>query len=83
MVCTRLMLASLALTQGNDASAHAQYEEGLALALELGATGAHRFGLKGLGCVAAAQGQSTWSALLWGAADNLPEYLNVPFHRPL
>ena len=69
---TRLMLASLALTQGNDASARAQYEEGLALALELGATGAIAFGLKGLACVAAAQRHSTWSALLWGAAENLP-----------
>ena len=77
LVCTRLMLASLALTQGNDASAHAQYEEGLALALELGATGAIAAGLKGLGCVAAAQGHSTWTALLWGAAENFPESLNV------
>jgi len=77
MVCTRLMLASLALTQGNDASARAQYEEGLALALELGATGAIAAGLKGLGCVAAAQGHSTWTALLWGAAENFPESLNV------
>jgi DNA-binding CsgD family transcriptional regulator len=77
MVCTRLMLANLALTQGNDASARAQYEEGLALALELGATGAIAAGLKGLGCVAAAQGHSTWTALLWGAAENFPESLNV------
>jgi predicted ATPase/DNA-binding CsgD family transcriptional regulator len=77
MVCTRLMLASLALTQGDDASAHAQYEEGLALALELGATGAIATGLKGLGCVAAAQGHSTCTALLWGAAEHFPESLNV------
>jgi predicted ATPase/DNA-binding CsgD family transcriptional regulator len=83
MVCTRLMLASLALTQGNDASARAQYEEGLALALELGATGAIAVGLKGLGCVAAAQGHSTWTALLWGAAENFPESLNVYIPQPL
>jgi predicted ATPase/DNA-binding CsgD family transcriptional regulator len=77
MVCTRLMLANLALTQGNAASARAQYEEGLALALELEAIGAIAVGLKGLGCVAAAQGQSTRTALLWGAAENFPESLNV------
>ena len=77
LVCTRLMLASLALTQGDDASAHAQYEEGLALALELGATGAIAAGLKGLGCVTAAQRHSTTTALLWGAAENFPESLNV------
>jgi ATP/maltotriose-dependent transcriptional regulator MalT len=77
MVCTRLMLASLTLTQGNDELARAQYEEGLALALELGATGAIAAGLKGLGCVAAAQGHSTCTALLWGAAENFPESLNV------
>src|SRR5947209_10424616 len=76
-VCSRLMLASLALTQDNDALACAQYEEGLALALELGATGAIAAGLKGLGCVAAAQGHSTRTALLWGAAQNFPESLNV------
>jgi len=83
MVCTRLMLASLALTQGNYELARAQYEEGLALALELGATGAIAAGLKGLGCVAAAQGHSTWTALLWGAAENFPESLNVYIPQPL
>jgi predicted ATPase/DNA-binding CsgD family transcriptional regulator len=77
MVCTRLMLANLALTQGNNARARAQYEEGLKLALELEAIGAIAAGLKGLGCIAAAQGQPTWTALLWGAAENFPESLNV------
>ena len=77
MVCTRLMLANLALTQGNVASASVQYEEGLTLALELEAMGAIAAGLKGLGCVAAAQGHSTCTALMWGAAENFPESLNV------
>ncbi|MGZ3623626.1 MAG: ATP-binding protein, partial [Ktedonobacteraceae bacterium] len=75
---TRLLLASLALTQGNDASARAQYEEGLALAIEPGFVDSIAFGLKGLGCAAAAQGQYTWSALLWGAADTLPGSRSVP-----
>ena len=77
MVCTRLMLASLALAQDNDALARAQYEEGLTIALELGATGAIAAGLKGLGCVATAQGHFTCAALLWGAAESFPESLNV------
>ena len=80
---TRLLLASLALTQGNDASARAQYEEGLALAIEPGFVDSIAFGLKGLGCAAATQGQYTWSALLWGAADNLPEYRSVPIPQAI
>lgn len=77
MACTRLMLANLALAQDNHVLARAQYEEGLALALELWATGAIAAGLKGLGCVAAAQGHSAWAALLWGAAECFPESLNA------
>ena len=41
------------------------------------------FGLKGLGCAAAAQGQYTWSALLWGAADNLPGSRSVPIPQAI
>lgn len=77
------MLASLALTQDNDASVGAQYEEGLALALELGAIGAIATGLKGLGCVATAQGHFTWAALLWGAAESFPGSLNVYIPKTL
>ncbi len=80
---TRLLLASLALTQGNDASARAQYEEGLALAIEPGFVDSIAFGLKGLGCAAAAQGQYTWSALLWGAADTLPGSRSVPIPQAI
>lgn len=83
LVCTCLMLASLVLTRGNYALARAQYEEGLALALELGATGVIAAGLQGLGCVAAAQGHSTWAALLWGTAENLPESLTVSIPQAL
>ncbi len=80
---TRLLLASLALTQDNYAHARAQYEEGLALAIELGFVDSITFGLKGLGCAAAAQGQYTWSALLWGAADNLPGSRSVPIPQAI
>jgi predicted ATPase/DNA-binding CsgD family transcriptional regulator len=80
---TRLLLASLALTQDNDVHARAQYEDGLALAIELGFVDSMAFGLKGLGCAAAAQGQYTWSALLWGAADNLPGSRSVPIPQAI
>jgi DNA-binding CsgD family transcriptional regulator len=83
MARTRLLLASLAVTQGNDALAHVQYEEGLTTAIELGFADSIAFGLKGLGCVAAAQGQYTWAALLWGAADNLPGSRSVPIPRAI
>ena len=80
---TRLLLASLAVTQGNDALARVQYEEGLTLAIELGVADTIAFGLKGLGCVAAAQGQYTWLALLWGAADNLPGFRSAPIPQAI
>jgi predicted ATPase/DNA-binding CsgD family transcriptional regulator len=75
---TELLMASLALTQNNDASARAQYEEGLVLAIELGIADTIAFGLKGLACVAAAQGNYIWSALLWEAAEPLPGSRSVP-----
>jgi predicted ATPase/DNA-binding CsgD family transcriptional regulator len=83
MARTRLLLASLALTQDNYAHARAQYEEGLALAIELGFVDSIAFGLKGLGCAAAAQGQYTWAALLWGAADNQPGSRSVPIPQAI
>jgi predicted ATPase/DNA-binding CsgD family transcriptional regulator len=80
---TRLLLASLAVTRGNDALARVQYEEGLTTAIELGFADSIAFGLKGLSCVAAAQGRYTWSALLWGAADNLPGSRSVPIPQAI
>jgi predicted ATPase/DNA-binding CsgD family transcriptional regulator len=83
MARTRLLLASLAMIQDNDALARAQYEEGLTIALELGVAGSIAFGLKGLGCVAAAQGHYTCAALLWGASETFPESLNVPIPQAI
>jgi ATP/maltotriose-dependent transcriptional regulator MalT len=73
MVRTRLLMAALAAQQGNYTLAHVHYEESLAVAIEIGIDGFITSGLKGLGCVAAAQGHYTWAALLWGAAENRPE----------
>lgn len=62
------LLASVCALQGDMAQARLLYEQSLAQALE------HRrlmaSCLKGLAAVATAQGQPTWAARLWGAAEN-------------
>jgi predicted ATPase/DNA-binding CsgD family transcriptional regulator len=83
MVRTRLLMAGLAVRQGNDAVARADYEVSLAVAIELGLAGFIASGLNGLGCVAAAQGQYTWSALLWGAAENGPVSYSLAIPRAI
>ncbi|HKF37016.1 MAG TPA: LuxR C-terminal-related transcriptional regulator [Ktedonobacteraceae bacterium] len=83
MVRTRLLMAGLAVRQGNDALARVHYEVSLAVAIELGLAGFIASGLNGLGCVAAAQGQYTWSALLWGAAENWPVSYSVAIPRTI
>jgi predicted ATPase/DNA-binding CsgD family transcriptional regulator len=74
---SRLLLAGLAALQGDYATARLRYEEGLATALALGHTNLIASGLKGLGCVAAAQGLHTWAAVLWGTAEPLRESRSV------
>jgi DNA-binding CsgD family transcriptional regulator/tetratricopeptide (TPR) repeat protein len=83
IVRTRLLRAGLAVRQGHDALARREYEESLTGAIELGIAGFIASGLKGLGCVAAAQGQYTWAALLWGAAEHLPESHSVAIPLPI
>jgi predicted ATPase/DNA-binding CsgD family transcriptional regulator len=83
MVRTRLLMAGLAARQGNYPLARAHHEESLAVAIEMGLAGFIASGLKGLGCVAAAQGQHTWAALLWGAAENRPESYSVAIPRTI
>jgi hypothetical protein len=60
-----------------------RYEEGLSTALDLRHTSYIASGLKGLGCVAAAQGLHTWAAVLWGAAEPLRESRSVALPRDL
>jgi ATP/maltotriose-dependent transcriptional regulator MalT len=74
---SHLLLAGLAALRGEDAVARLRYEEGLSTALEIKHTGFIASGLKGLGCVAAAQGLPIWAALLWGAAEPLRESRSV------
>jgi ATP/maltotriose-dependent transcriptional regulator MalT len=83
MVRTRLLMAALAARQGNHTLAHAHSEESLAVAIEMGLDGFITSGLKGLGCAAAAQGQYTWAALLWGAAENRPESSSTTIPLPV
>jgi len=72
-----LLLAGLAALGGDYATARLRYEEGLATALKLGHMSLVASGLKGLGCVAAAQGLHTWAAVLWGTAEPLRESRSV------
>lgn len=72
-----LLLAGLATSRGEFGAARHWYEEGLATALDIGHTNYIASGLKGLGCVAAAQGLPTWAALLWGTAEPLRESSSV------
>ena len=80
---SRLLLAGLAALQGEYAVARLRYEEDIASALEIKHTGYIASGLKGLGCVAAAQGLHTWAAMLWGAAEPLHESRSVAPPRDL
>jgi ATP/maltotriose-dependent transcriptional regulator MalT len=80
---TRLLMAGLAARQGHDALARREYEESLALAIEVGVVGFIASGLKGLGCMATAQGQYSWAALLWGVAELLPESHSVAIPQPI
>jgi DNA-binding CsgD family transcriptional regulator len=74
---SRLLLAGLAALQGDYAVARQWYEGGLAVALDMRYTSLIASGLKGLGCVVAAQELHTWAAVLWGAAEPLRESLSV------
>src|SRR5947209_4086018 len=77
VVQSRLLLGGLAALRGDYAGARQWYEEGLAVALDIRYTSLIASGLKGLGCVAAAQGLHTWAAVLWGTAEPLRESRSV------
>jgi predicted ATPase/DNA-binding CsgD family transcriptional regulator len=80
---SRLLQAALAALKREYAGARLRYEEGLSTALDIKHTGFIASGLKGLGCVAAAQGLPTWAAMLWGAAEPLRESRSVAPPRDL
>ncbi len=74
---SRLLLANVAALRGDHTAARLRYEEGLSTALDIGHMDYIAAGLKGLGCVAAAQGLHAWAAMLWGTAEPLRESRSV------
>ncbi len=69
--------------RGDHAAARQWYEEGLSTALDIEHMDYIASGLKGLGCVAAAQGLPTWAAMLWGTAEPLRESRSVAIPQAL
>jgi predicted ATPase/DNA-binding CsgD family transcriptional regulator len=80
---SRLLLAGVAALRGDHAAARQRYEEGLSTALDIGHVNYIGAGLKGLGCVAAAQGLPTWAAVLWGTAEPLRESRSLAIPQAL
>jgi hypothetical protein len=72
------LLGRVASAQGNHAEARTFYEQSIQVASERGFKWEFALGLEGLASVVAAQGEPTWAARLWGAAEALRETLGAP-----
>ena len=75
---TLSFIESVEAHQGDLAEALAHYEESLAEARQMDNRLIIAPGLEGLAAVVAAQGEVTWAARLWGAAERLREALGTP-----
>jgi ATP/maltotriose-dependent transcriptional regulator MalT len=73
VVCGRVSAA-----HGDDAAAQAHYEESLALASEIDLKLLLPAGLEGVASAVAAQGELTWAARLWGAAQAMRDTMGTP-----
>jgi predicted ATPase/class 3 adenylate cyclase/DNA-binding CsgD family transcriptional regulator len=71
-------LGEVEARQGNYATAHALYEESLTIARRAGRQVDIASYLEGLAGVVAAQGEPTWAARLWGAAEAVREATGAP-----
>jgi predicted ATPase/class 3 adenylate cyclase len=71
-------LAQVVEAGGADARAQSLYEEGIAVARKEGNRQTVAFGLEGLARVVAVQGELSWAARLWGAAETLRETSGAP-----
>ncbi len=71
MIQSLCLVAEVEAHQGYYVAARARYEEGLVLCKEVGDKWSTVSCLQGLACVVAAQGEPTWAARLWGAAETL------------
>jgi DNA-binding CsgD family transcriptional regulator len=71
-------LAQVVGASGDDTRSQSLYEEGIAVARKEGNRQTIAFGLEGLARVVAAQGEVSWAARLWGAAETLRETIGAP-----
>ena len=78
MTVSLYALAQVITAQGNDAGSQSLYEEGIAVACKTGNRQTVAFGLEGLARVVAVQGELSWAARLWGAAETLRETSGAP-----
>jgi predicted ATPase/DNA-binding CsgD family transcriptional regulator len=77
-IADTLLLGRVAAVQGDYPAARACYEESLTVCLKMGYQVPIAPCLEGLAGVVAAQGQPTWAARLWGAAEALREAIGIP-----
>jgi predicted ATPase/class 3 adenylate cyclase/DNA-binding CsgD family transcriptional regulator len=71
-------LAEVAAVGGDSARSQALYEHGVGVARKAGDKRTITSGLEGLAAAVAAQGNYTWAAHLWGAAEALREAIGMP-----
>src|SRR5260370_9370737 len=71
-------LAEVATVQQDHPRSQALYEQGVKVARESGDQLMIPSGLEGLAAAVAAQGNHSWAAHLWGAAEALREAIGTP-----
>jgi ATP/maltotriose-dependent transcriptional regulator MalT len=76
------LVAKVEALQGDYATAHTYYEEGLILARKVDDKEYISIYLEGLAGAVAAQGEPAWAARLWGAAEAVRETIGFPI-RPV
>jgi predicted ATPase/DNA-binding CsgD family transcriptional regulator len=75
-----VIFGQVAAAQGDYAMAQSHYEESLALAREFGFKRIIPASLEGLAALVIHQGEPTWAARLWGAAQALRDTMGTPIH---
>ena len=73
-----VIFGQVAAAQGDYAAAQSHYEESLALGREFGFKRIIPASLEGLAALVIRQGEPTWAARLWGAAEALRKALGTP-----
>jgi DNA-binding CsgD family transcriptional regulator len=75
-----VIFGQVATAQSDDAAAQSHYEESLALGREFGFKRIIPSSLEGLAALVIHQGEPTWAARLWGAAEALRDTMGTPIH---